>query len=478
MGQALYRKYRSRSFDEVVGQDHVVKTLQNAVKSGRVSHAYLFTGPRGVGKTSVARLLAHEVNDLEYSGEEVHLDIIEIDAASNRRIDEIRDLRERVHIAPTSAKYKVYIIDEVHMLTREAFNALLKTLEEPPAHCIFILATTEAHKLPDTIVSRTQRFAFKPIESRSAVSHLQKLAKKEKIDISEPALELLAEHGNGSFRDSISLLDQLAAMDGKVDEQRVREVLGLPPRASIEKLLKLIANGDNAGSLGLLDELKERGASAALIAKDLAAELRSQAAAGNIEPWGLKLMKELVVVTAGNDPQSRLELGVLEAAYANRAAAPVKHDPPDPKTPSAPKDQAKDVSAPPATTPPGLATKARASGFTLEQWPQIVETAKEQAASIYTALRLAEPRLADDGLTLAFQFPLHQKKINQAKSLELVGRLVEETCGTKLAVHCVVDKKLQVSLPKLVKEDTQSPAADPSLQAISNIFGPAEVLES
>src|SRR5579862_2935753 len=144
MRQALYRKYRSSSFDEVVGQEHITDTLQRAIKSGRISHAYLFTGPRGVGKTSVARILAHAVNQFDYSGESARLDIIEIDAASNRRIDEIRDLRDKVAIAPVEGKYKVYIVDEVHMLTREAFNALLKTLEEPPAHSIFILATTEA----------------------------------------------------------------------------------------------------------------------------------------------------------------------------------------------------------------------------------------------------------------------------------------------------------------------------------------------
>src|SRR5438270_10180898 len=188
MNQALYRKYRSRSFDEVVGQEHVTQTLQRALKSGRISHAYLFTGPRGVGKTSVARILAHEVNGLPYAGESVHLDIIEIDAASNRRIDEIRDLREKVRIAPAVGKYKVYIIDEVHMLTREAFNALLKTLEEPPAHTIFILATTEVHKLPETIISRTQRFAFKPVDKISTQTHLGKIAKKEKIVISDGAL--------------------------------------------------------------------------------------------------------------------------------------------------------------------------------------------------------------------------------------------------------------------------------------------------
>src|ERR1700712_117496 len=215
MGQALYRKYRSKSLAEIVGQEHVTSTLQNALKNGRVSHAYLLTGPRGVGKTSIARILAHEINGLAYD-DEAHLDIIEIDAASNRRIDEIRDLRDRVSTAPSSAKYKVYIIDEVHMLTKEAFNALLKTLEEPPAHVVFILATTEAHKLPETIISRTQRYSFRPVPAEQVIGLLQSIAKKEKITIDSEALALIAEHGEGSLRDSVSLLDQARNLTHKV----------------------------------------------------------------------------------------------------------------------------------------------------------------------------------------------------------------------------------------------------------------------
>src|SRR3954469_15580170 len=191
MEQALYRKYRPRGFDDAVGQPHITTTLKNAIKSGKISHAYLLTGPRGVGKTSVARILAHEVNGLPYDDESTHLDIIEIDAASNRRIDEIRDLRDKVYIAPTTGKYKVYIIDEVHMLTTEAFNALLKTLEEPPAHAVFILATTEAHKLPETIISRTQAFSFKPITTADISAHLAKIAAAEGINITPDALDII-----------------------------------------------------------------------------------------------------------------------------------------------------------------------------------------------------------------------------------------------------------------------------------------------
>src|SRR5579859_7016374 len=193
MGQALYRTHRPTRLRDVVGQEHITTALTRALKKGTISHAYLFTGPKGVGKTSIARILAHEINGLPYEEEATHLDIIEIDAASNRRIDEIRELRDKVHIAPTSATYKVYIIDEVHMLTKEAFNALLKTLEEPPAHVIFILATTEAHKLPETIVSRTQRYSLRPVPEEQVVKHLREIADGEKIVIDDDALALVAK---------------------------------------------------------------------------------------------------------------------------------------------------------------------------------------------------------------------------------------------------------------------------------------------
>jgi len=317
MGQALYRKYRSKSLKEIVGQEHITATLEQALKQGRISHAYLLTGPRGVGKTSVARILAHAVNGLPYTDDQAHFDIIEIDAASNRRIDEIRELRDKVYVAPTSAKYKVYIIDEVHMLTREAFNALLKTLEEPPAHAIFILATTDAHKLPDTIVSRTQRFTFKPVETAQVVAHLDDIAKQEKIAITPEALELLAEHGEGSFRDSISLLDQLSAHGTKIEAVDVLKLLGVPPAGAIDELVGALEGGSGTGELmTLLSGLFMQGYQPAIVAKQLAARLRQRLMDGESSlpaDRTLDLLKRLIEVPVSYDPERFLEIALLDA---------------------------------------------------------------------------------------------------------------------------------------------------------------------
>jgi DNA polymerase III subunit gamma/tau len=471
MNQALYRKYRSKSFAEVVGQDHITKTLDQAISSGRISHAYLFTGPRGVGKTSVARILAHEVNRLPYQAETIHLDIIEIDAASNRRIDEIRELRERVRIAPTSAKYKVYIIDEVHMLTREAFNALLKTLEEPPAHCIFILATTEAHKLPDTIISRTQRFEFKPIEPASAVKHLQKIAKKEQIDISPDALELLAEFGNGSFRDSISYLDQLSS--GKsISEDDVRRVLGLPSQKEVTVLLTAVMDGDSKGVISSLQSIREQGVSASELAVALSKELRARLInkQGGLKESGL--LKELLEVSASSRPYDYLEVTLLEASLSGTHQS--QHEGSGGATDEEAKQPATtahaDIYAPELTATPTIE-------FDLGAWDEIVTKAKDQAASIYTALRLARPSLSEKGtLVLAFQFPLHKKKIEQAKNKDLITELIEKITGSKIAIECVVDKSL--SSGKEMAVATPPVIAPIELHSITNIFGTAEMLES
>jgi DNA polymerase-3 subunit gamma/tau len=497
MGRALYRKYRPTTFEGAVGQEHITKTLKHAIKSGKISHAYLFTGPRGIGKTSVARILAHEVNGLPYNDDSIHLDIIEIDAASNRRIDEIRELRDKVHISPTSAKYKVYIIDEVHMLTREAFNALLKTLEEPPAHCIFILATTEVHKLPETIISRTQRFSFNPVSTKTAAGHLKDIATQEKIKITDGALELLAQHGGGSFRDSISLLDQLSNTSGEITENTVRSMLGLPSDLATTQLLEDIKQGSSTKLLEDLENLISQGANAPAIAKELSAQLRASLISGESAPWLTDLLRQMLDVSANTHPNESLEISLLEAAAKNHTTAPSKPlvDISIPQK-AQPISKNKEEPKPVKPTDKKVTQEKNAivaaeikstlvyTDFDMKHWPQVMEYAKKHAASLYTALRLAKPVFSEGTLTLYFQFPLHQKKLNQAHQKDIIGQIIEEVAGSKIKIDCTTDKEMfknakverieTVSIPKTVVEDNTAP----SLKSISNIFGPTEVLES
>jgi DNA polymerase-3 subunit gamma/tau len=492
MGKALYRKYRSKKLSEIVGQEHITSALDNALKNGKISHAYLFTGPRGVGKTSIARILAYEINGLPYDEDATHLDIIEIDAASNRRIDEIRDLRDKVRNAPSSAKYKVYIIDEVHMLTREAFNALLKTLEEPPEHAVFILATTEAHKLPETIVSRTQRYTFRPIELQKVIDHLKSIAKSEKIKISDEALELIALHGEGSFRDSISLLDQVRNTGEAVDLAAVQQSLGIASTEAINGLMTAIINRNSSAVLTGLQDMQNHGYHAPQIARQLAEKLRDGLLNNDVALPGAtvsNLLRQLLQVPAAHDPLRLLEIILLETALegqeAPAAPAPVEVQPVpqptelpaalvvrEPKAEPAPKPKASAPKAEKTTTKVQRSSSPTAS-LNAEGWQTILQAIKAKHNTLYSVARMAVPSFNGDEVTLAFSFPFHQKRLNDVKNKQVIQDIIHQTTGQNISLVCVVDQDARV----VPAAQAQPHTPDPSLENISNIFGPTEVLE-
>jgi DNA polymerase-3 subunit gamma/tau len=509
MGQALYRKYRSKSLSEIIGQEHITTTLDKALKSGRISHAYLFTGPRGVGKTSIARILAHEINGIPYVDDSMHVDIIEIDAASNRRIDEIRELRDKVFVAPMSAKYKVYIIDEVHMLTKEAFNALLKTLEEPPAHVVFILATTDAHKLPETIVSRTQRYTFKPVDKAKVIDHLRVIAKTEKITISDDALDLLAVFGEGSFRDSISLLDQASSRGQALELADIQTLLGIPPATAVDALAELVGNAQTAGSaeaaLQQLGALYDQGYQAAAIAKQLGQKLRQQVIAGRgqLSQATLDVLGRLIDVPASRDPERFLEivlLDVLSVKLANPVVAPpiASAAAAPPAKPHAPKAAAavapppvKDTIVAPPPEPDALPKNIESLVAVVEPalvvdrpsddalWPLILTALKKNYNTLYGVVRMAQPAFNGDTLELSFTFAFHQKRISDAKNRQIIMDIIEQVSGRTILIECILVKP--GDKPKTSSSAAPDAAAAPpstDISQINSIFGGGELLES
>lgn len=493
MGQVLYNKYRSKNFSEVIGQEHITRSLDNALGNNHIAHAYLFTGPRGVGKTSVARILAHAVNNLSYDDDTVSMDIIEIDAASNRGIDEIRDLRDKINIVPSSNKYKVYIIDEVHMLTTQAFNALLKTLEEPPEHAIFILATTESSKLPETIVSRTQRYSFKPINDEHLIKQLKLIANKEKIKVTDDALASIAKHGDGSFRDSISILDQLRNRDNKITVEDVNESLGLAPEAAIEKLISLLESGDQISLIQLINELFNSGMSASIISSQLSQTLRSKVfIEGTKYSFDyLRLMEDLIEIPSSSNSDSLLEIVLFKSINIQQPISepiiynktPVietvtKKESPVPIENKVIKKVHSDIENDEVKIEKVVPSKRTANKvigdikFNKLIWQDLLNEIKKTNNTLYGVVRMAKPNLVDDTLELIFGYKFHQQRINEAKNKEIVSNILQSLTGHSIDIICTYKADMKKEVTIEAENDTQD------IKNINNIFGETKVIES
>lgn len=401
MGKALYRKYRSRSLSEIVGQPHITAILERAIANGTTAHAYLLTGPRGVGKTSIARILAHEINRLPYHDESTHLDIIEIDAASNNSVEDIRDLREKVQIAPVSAPKKIYIIDEVHMLSKSAFNALLKTLEEPPEHAVFILATTDADKLPATILSRVQRFNFRTISQDEVAAHLRTIADAEQISIDDDALQLIARYGQGSFRDSISLLDQMRNLSSEtVTAAMVEDSLGLASTAEIRQLLEAYCAGDLQTIADILRALEHRGVPANAVSEQLLHEIRSDIInKSNCLPLADKLLSNQKTAW----PYVKLLIALGSNTNVSNSDVPAASTPAQPESaqPMAVNEPAPVYAPQPASDTPQKKKKNAQPNQTANfDWSKFLEVVHAESAGAYSYLAKSGYELDDQQLTI------------------------------------------------------------------------------
>ncbi|MGC9393811.1 MAG: DNA polymerase III subunit gamma/tau [Anaerolineae bacterium] len=510
MAQALYRKWRPQTFADVVGQEHIVRTLCNALQTGRLHHAYLLAGPRGTGKTTTARLIAKAVNCLAPMEERPCdkceicraitdgrlMDLMEIDAASNTGVDNIRDLLEKVGFRPTQARFKVYVVDEVHMLSTAAFNALLKTLEEPPEHVIFVLATTEVHKIPETILSRCQRFEFRRIPLAGLVGQLQMIAEAEEIAAEPEALDLIARAATGSMRDAISLFDQMAA-GGEVTADYVRLMLGAERREVVQSLLQAWLDGDLKRGLHIINEAVDSGADPRQLARQTAdffrglllmrvgageawtdptAEERSrlQAMAQQAQPERLVQAVQLFSEVAserrvGWQPQLPLELAFVEAtlppaAAPEATAPPVSHNtPPSPVTSSpsartsarrrAPSRPVRATPSPAKQSgPPQKSTAGSVAPETIDEalsitindrWRELV--GQVRPVNLGAFLRDAHPVGVDaDGfLVLGFQHTLHCNNVDKESNRSIVEKHLSRIFGQRIFVRCVLEKEWQ-----------------------------------
>ncbi|MFA5871977.1 MAG: DNA polymerase III subunit gamma/tau [Parcubacteria group bacterium] len=521
MSTTLYRKYRPATFSEVIGQKHVVQTLKNSIKNGRIGQAYLFAGPRGTGKTSIARIFAKAINctSLKSSepclkcaackiiGENRALDIIEIDAASNTGVDNIRELRETVKLPPSSLKYKVYIIDEVHMLSGGAFNALLKTLEEPPEHVVFILATTEVHKIPETILSRVQRFDFTRLTLEEIMQRLEEIAKLEKVKIDPEALEIIASSSEGGMRNAESLLGQVIALeDKKITAKEVQFILGSVSDKVTSEFAGLIFQGNFPEAMEKIIELKEAGVDFKNFGKSLLNHLRVMLVIKLNPDLGKKLSYEITKEQLGGVtellknieveailrlissiqknsdlfksspiPHLFLEISVaemfLETSPKTKISAPPEVDFKITKKsePAIEEKQAQAIPEPDAAASRPLAPKGDIDQSDLDRvitnWPDIIDELKSYNHSLSSVLKMTQPSLLDANyLILKTKYSFYKDKMVEMQNKLTIEQAIDKITGVKLRMKVLTETEFKAEYPDFKEKKSL-------LQDAMDIFG-------
>ncbi len=528
MAQALYRKWRPQSWQEVIGQQHVVETLQNALSAGRIAHAYLFAGPRGTGKTTTARLLAKAVNCLDPDpgkrpcgacefcqavNEGRFLDLIEIDAASNTSVDDVRDLRDKINYSPNQGQYKVYIVDEVHMLSTAAFNALLKTLEEPPPHAIFILATTEVHKIPATVMSRCQRHEFRRIPVIEIVNQLKKMAEQENIEVDDQSLQVIARQSSGAMRDAISLLDQLASSGDSISLKRTQEILGVAASLAILDVVHALAEKQTDAGLDYIHAALDSGSDArqfsrqivdylrdVLLVKmgcasqvDATQEVRSKMAqhaevfsandllriirAFNLaatearNAWQSALPLEMAFIEALQEPQASAG---LESA-SNSANNTVPRSEPAEKRPGTVATQPVKTAAGSAmssparqVTPESTAKETleaspqdqQASQALSDVWPKILSDVRMQNSKANGLLNSCKGRfMRGNDVFLVFASDILKENMEKRENREIVEQIISKVFQKTIRIKCQVDTVQRDAIPPGVDDDGMVAAA-------------------
>jgi DNA polymerase-3 subunit gamma/tau len=530
MSQALYRKWRPQTWDQVVGQEHVIQTLQNALTAGRIAHAYLFAGPRGTGKTTTARLLAKAVNCLDADPSlrpcdrcthcqavtNGHfLDLIEIDAASNTSVEDVRDLRDKINFSPNQGRYKVYIIDEVHMLSQAAFNALLKTLEEPPAHAIFVLATTEVHKIPATVLSRCQRHEFRRIPLAHIVAQLKVLAKEENIQVDDDALVFIARQSTGAMRDAISLLDQLASTGQVISLETAQEVLGMAASQSVLEVVNAIVDGQSAAGLDSIHTTLDGGSDPRQYARQIVDYLRGLLLVQSGNPEGIDATSEVRAQMArhsnafttlellrlirlfneaaneartGWQPALPLEMAFLAAIsppeeITGSLPAPVSPHPsqaviPDRTEKTAVKKRTHQVQSSPVqkeqSGPDSERLEQEAAALpdanvsqndqvykrVMADWRQVLQQVGLVSRQTQALLNSCKPYGVKDGvLFLGFNGDFAKSKMEQDDNIEVTCQVLSQVMGKEMPIRCFIASGNQDSIPPDVDSDGMVAAA-------------------